>query len=85
EVIDRLQSLFECEGGEVMVYYDPKTDARRRIGVKVQTSPQGQTATLNEVFLAGNIESEGWLRNYLDQQLDVMTLRSFLLAPESQP
>jgi len=85
EVIDRLQSLFECEGGEVMVYSDPKTDARRRIGVKVQTSPQGQTATLNKVFLAGNIESEGWLRNYFDQQLDVMPLRSFLLAPESQP
>ncbi|WP_275271890.1 nitrate reductase [Limnobacter sp. P1] len=85
EVIDRLQSLFECEGGDVMVYSDPKTDARRRIGVKVQTSPQGQTATLNKVFLAGNIESEGWLRNYFDQQLDVMPLRSFLLAPESQP
>ncbi|MEH6997382.1 MAG: molybdopterin-dependent oxidoreductase [Limnobacter sp.] len=85
EVIDRLQSLFECEGGEVMVYSDPKTDARRRIGVKVQTSPQGQTATLNKVFLAGNIESEGWLRNYFDQQLDVMPLRSFLLAPASQP
>ncbi|MFN4045123.1 molybdopterin-dependent oxidoreductase [Limnobacter sp.] len=85
EVIDRLQSLFECEGGDVMVYSDPKTDARRRIGVKVQTSPQGQTATLNKVFLAGNIESEGWLRNYFDQQLDVMPLRSFLLAPASQP
>lgn len=85
EVIDRLQSLFECEGGDVMVYSDPKTDARRRIGVKVQTSPQGQTATLNKVFLAGNVESEGWLRNYFDQQLDVMPLRSFLLAPASQP
>ena len=85
EVIDRLQTLFECEGGDVMVYSDPKTDARRRIGVKVQTSPQGQTATLNKVFLAGNIESEGWLRNYFDQQLDVMPLRSFLLAPASQP
>lgn len=85
EVIDRLQALFECEGGDVMVYSDPKTDARRRIGVKVQTSPQGQTATLNKVFLAGNIESEGWLRNYFDQQLDVMPLRSFLLAPASQP
>jgi assimilatory nitrate reductase catalytic subunit len=37
------------------------------------------------VFLAGNLESEGWLRNYFDQQLDVMPLRSFLLAPASQP
>jgi assimilatory nitrate reductase catalytic subunit len=67
------------------VYSDPKTDARRRIGVTVQTTQQGQTATLNKVFLAGNIESEGWLRNYFDQQLDVMPLRSFLLAPASQP
>jgi assimilatory nitrate reductase catalytic subunit len=85
EVIDRLQALFECEGSDVMVYSDPKTDARRRIGVTVQTTQQGQTATLNKVFLAGNIESEGWLRNYFDQQLDVMPLRSFLLAPASQP
>jgi assimilatory nitrate reductase catalytic subunit len=85
EVIDRLQALFECEGGDVMVYSDPKTDACRRIGVKVEATAQGQTATLNKVFLAGNIESEGWLRNYFDQQLDVMPLRSFLLAPASQP
>ena len=85
EIIDRLQALFECEGSDVMVYSDPKTDACRRIGVKVQTSAQGQTATLSKVFLAGNIESEGWLRNYFDQQLDVMPLRSFLLAPASQP
>ena len=85
EIIDRLQTLFECEGSDVMVYSDPKTDARRRIGVTVQATQQGQTATLNKVFLAGNIESEGWLRNYFDQQLDVMPLRSFLLAPASQP
>jgi assimilatory nitrate reductase catalytic subunit len=85
EIIDRLQTLFECEGGDVMVYSDPKTGARRRIGVKLQTTAQSQTATLTKVFLAGNLESEGWLRNYFDQQLDVMPLRSFLLAPASQP
>jgi len=86
EIIDRLQALFECEGGDVMVYSDPQTGARRRIGVKLQTTAQGaQTATLAKVFLAGNIESESWLRNYFDQQLDVMPLRGFLLAPASQP
>lgn len=85
EVVDRLQALFECEGADVLVYSDPKTDARRRIGVKVAGTPKAQTATINKVFLAGNIESEGWLRNYFDQQLDVMPLRSFLLAPASQP
>ena len=61
------------------------TDARRRIGVNVHATGEGQTATLSIVFLAGIIESEGWLRNYFDQQLDVMPLRSFLLAPASQP
>ncbi|MCR2746197.1 nitrate reductase [Limnobacter parvus] len=85
EIIDQLQTLFECDGSDVLVYSDPKTDARRRIGVKVAGTPQAQTATLSKVFLAGNIESEGWLRNYFDQQLDVMPIRSFLLAPASQP
>ncbi len=85
EIVDRLQALFECEGGDVMVYSDPRTNAQRRIGVKLQATPQGQKAMLSKVFLAGNIESEAWLRNYFDQQLDVMPLRSFLLAPASQP
>ena len=85
EIIDRLQALFECEGSDVMVYSDPQNDSRRCIGVKVQAAEQGQTATLSKVLLAGNIESETWLRNYFDQQLDVLPLRSFLLAPASQP
>lgn len=85
EVVDRLQALFECEGGDVMVYSDPKTGARRRIGVSVSTSGKEQTATLTKVFLAGHVESEGWLRNCFDQQLDVMPWLNFLLAPASQP
>ena len=89
EVIDRLQALFECEGGDVMVYSDPKTGVRRRIGLSVHTAVcttgTEQTATLAKVFLAGNVESEGWLRNCFDSQLDVMPWRSFLLAPASQP
>jgi assimilatory nitrate reductase catalytic subunit len=85
DVIDRLQALFECDGSDVMVYSDPKTGVRRRIGVLVRTTGKEQTATLTKVLLAGNIESEGWLRNCFDLQLDVMPWRSFLLAPASQP
>lgn len=89
EVIDRLQALFECDGSDVMVYSDPKTGVRRRIGLFIHTAVcttgKEQTATLTKVLLAGNIESEGWLRNCFEQQLDVMPWRSFLLAPASQP
>jgi assimilatory nitrate reductase catalytic subunit len=84
-LIDRVQALFACHGGDVMVYSDPTTDARRAIGVAVQSVQGEPVATLNQVFLAGDIQSEGWLRNYFDQCLDVMPLRAFLLAPAAQP
>ncbi len=84
-VVERVQALFACQGGDVMVYSDPTTDARRAIGVAVERIKGEPVATLNRVFLAGDIQSECWLRNYFDQSLDVMPLRSFLLAPAVQP
>ncbi|HEY1057981.1 MAG TPA: molybdopterin-dependent oxidoreductase [Limnobacter sp.] len=84
-VLNQLLQLFEFNASEVLSYSDPTTGAVRKIGLQVQGDGDARKATLTKVCLAGDIQSEIWLRNHFDQQLDVLPLRNYLLAPTAQP
>jgi assimilatory nitrate reductase catalytic subunit len=98
EVLARLEKLFQLEPNtpNLLSYSDPRTGSFRRIrvevvqvdanaGASVDSNEDPAQIRLTGVMLAGSILSEGWLRSYFDQAMDVTPVRSFLLSPNKQP
>lgn len=90
QVLNRLEQLFQLAPNtpNLLTYSDPRTGSFRRIRVEVaqvDSSEDPAHIHLTGVMLAGQVQSEAWLRSYFDQAMDVTPVRSFLLSPNKQP
>lgn len=90
KVLARLEQLFQLtpNSPNLLTYSDPRTGSFRRIKVEVaqvDSTDDPAHIHLTGVMLAGQVQSEGWLRSYFDQAKDVTPVRSFLLSPNKQP
>lgn len=90
QVLNHLEALFQLAPNtpNLLTYSDPRTGSFRRIRVEVaqvDSSEDPAHIHLTGVMLAGQIQSEAWLRSYFDQVMDVTPVRSFLLSPNKQP
>lgn len=84
----QVQAVLDALGfdnASAMQYTDPASGHVRRVSVQADKTGATPNARITGLCLAGDIQSESWLRRAMDESTNVWPLRAHLLSPVAQP
>ena len=86
-LLTQIEALLGLQTPDTLHYADPRQGQRRAVRLVKPNSPEATdaNATLDAFLLAGNTQSEAWIKALLQDELPAGGYRRQLLMPGSQP